>query len=435
MNLPSLTDLENERNNIKEVSKKKVRESLPKGRQSKEQIKEKRKPILEEQEKIKKKLDREAQQKSYEDYLEDLIKQDNGISLEDLIVLSMKYGNGDEKDLAKGDPLERVKKGLENVFTIQELKDLIQTNKNKKNTSSGEEESMQESGDNSENLMSMLPLLNKFQDQGFEGGIDPMLLMLSMGSQKKGYNNMGQIFFMMSMMNMLNKVQKKNGNGEGGNLTSEMVSTMYNEMKNLMNQQQTPQPQLDPLTLMIIKQMNSNTQQQSNHNNNNNGSSNEMLIKMFEMMNQRSQRESQLMQENWNQKFTQLMQIVQGSQRDPKQELFETMNILEKFQGKKGQQTKEELEYELKKKQLDLEEARRREMFRREDREKEREYDKENQMMGLLNTVADKVIGNGIGGLIKDVMSARSATSAAGQKGAELNEVDLGFDADDLDNF
>jgi len=118
-----------------------------------------------------------------------------------------------------------------------------------------------------------------------------------------------------------------------------------------------------------------------------------------------------LFQQNQNTQNA-LMNIMRGSsgqpQIDPDDRLIKSMNLVKEIQGEQRVRTKDELDFGLKKQELVLKESARQDMLDREERAIIREDEKSENILGIGKIVLDKVIGNGVGNLLQDVMSVKT---------------------------
>ncbi|MCP4762572.1 MAG: hypothetical protein GY870_12400 [archaeon] len=346
------------------------------------------------------------------------------------------FTQGDGKKMGKTvSPLKGIREGLEDMLNIQQLKDLVQGFRTIKEQPKNEEEDM---SDNNQNLMTMLPLFQKMQ--GGNGQIDPMMMMMLMngmgGGQKQG-NNMGQLFLMMSMLNMnTNQQQQQQSNPNGTPVqpnqanNAEMIKSIYQELQNVMNQQQQ-KPTIDPMTLMMMQSINKSNQSQ-----NNGGQNIEVLLDKFNTMMQNNQTNQMAMiMQSQNDKFERGMEMIAGAlHRDrPEEKILNNFQLFRELTGDKREKNVHEMEYDLKKQELGFKEAARRDMLDREERAQVRDGEKSNRIMDTASTVLDKVIGNGLGQLVGDLMSAKKPKAA--QLGRAEGQQSQDFDSSLLDDL
>lgn len=116
---------------------------------------------------------------------------------------------------------------------------------------------------------------------------------------------------------------------------------------------------------------------------------------------------------------------------DPEAKLMKSFQFFRDITGDKRQRSQQEMDYDLKKKEIELKEFARRDMLDREERSKEREDAKGERIMNTAGIVLDKVIGNGLGALMGDLMSLKG-----GKKGKKISTAPrTDFDAELLDDL
>jgi len=329
-------------------------------------------------------------------------------------------------------PLKGVREGLEDMLQIQQLQDMIKGFRDMKreNKNKGvEEEPM---GDNS-NMMGMLPLL---QQMSGNGKLDPMMLymtMMSAGGQNKSSNNMGQLFLMMSMLNMNNQQNQTAANGtplQNQPINMDSVKAIYDELKNVIQQQQQQTQKIDPVTLMMMQQISKSSNQPQNSQNL------EVIFDKLNTMqnNNQAQQMNMIMQQN-SERFERAMEGIAGmiSRERPEDKLMKNFQFFREISGDRRERSKHEMDFDIRKKEIELKEYARRDMLDREERSKEREDAKGQRIMDTAGIVLDKVIGNGLGALMGDFMSLKGGKKGKG-KGTPTAPRE-NFDADLLDDL
>lgn len=326
-----------------------------------------------------------------------LFDENKDIELEKIIPKVMKMG----KTISS---LKGIRETMEDVLNIQQLADLVKVMRHTKNKDKEEVEDSDNNTNNNMDFTSMLPFLQKINGAGFDSGqIDPLMLSMMM-SNNKGNNPLNQFFFMMSMANIIKNATNNNNesaNNVKPNISGDIITKLYEEMKNLMSQQQQ-QPTLDPAYMMVLQLLNKN--------NTNSDTVEKVLGKMTEMMStQQNNQLAQIMQLQ-NEKFERTIETLAGVlHTDPTKKLLDNFEIFNKLQGNSHSLTKDQMEYELQKEKIRLEEKRRRDLLEIEEREKERESVKSERLYGTAERVLNKIVGEGVGVLAKDIISARNS--------------------------
>lgn len=355
--------------------------------------------------------------------IEQLFDENKDIPIEEMLTRVIKTG----KTVSS---LKGVRETLEDIMNIEQLSELISTmrktkiaNINKKNDPEEEEEE-----DNS--MMTMLPFLQKMKNGGLDSSqMDPTMLALAMGSQGKGKNNMGQLFFMMSMANLFAGNQQQNGsnnknNNQNPNLSMDMIKGLYNEFQSVIKQQQ--QPAIDPTLMLVLKMMQQNQNQKPNNDNGNIA----MLIDKFNTMinNNQSQQMSMLMQQS-NDKFERGMELIAGAlnREKPEDRMYKSFELFRNLQGDSRAKSKDEMVFDIENKKLDIEKDKHVDILNREERQIVREDAKSGRLLDTAETILNKVVGQSIGALVSDISNARGGkknVSASGKKGFDATLLD-----------
>lgn len=355
--------------------------------------------------------------------IEQLFDENKDIPIEEMLTRVIKTG----KTVSS---LKGVRETLEDIMNIEQLSELISTmrktkiaNINKKNDPEEEEEE-----DNS--MMTMLPFLQKMKNGGLDSSqMDPTMLALAMGSQGKGKNNMGQLFFMMSMANLFAGNQQQNGsnnknNNQNPNLSMDMIKGLYNEFQSVIKQQQ--QPAIDPTLMLVLKMMQQNQNQKPNNDNGNIA----MLIDKFNTMinNNQSQQMSMLMQQS-NDKFERGMELIAGAlnREKPEDRMYKSFELFRNLQGDSRAKSKDEMVFDIENKKLDIEKDKHVDILNREERQIVREDAKSGRLLDTAETILNKVVGQSIGALVSDIANARGGkknVSASGKKGFDATLLD-----------
>ena len=286
----------------------------------------------------------------------------------------------------------------------------------------------EEEEDNS--MMTMMPFLQKMKNGGLDSSqIDPTMLALAMGSQGKGKNNMGQLFFMMSMANLFAGNQQQSGNNSNNtnqnpNLSMDMIKGLYNEFQSVIKQQQ--QPAIDPTLMLVLKMMQQNQNQKPNNDNGNIA----MLIDKFNTMinNNQSQQMSMLMQQS-NDKFERGMELIAGAlnREKPDDRMYKSFELFRNLQGDSRSKSKDEMLFDLENKKLDIAKDKHVDVLNREERQIVREDAKSGRLLDTAETILNKVVGQSVGALVSDIVNARGGkktNSVSGKKGFDATLLD-----------
>lgn len=368
--------------------------------------------------------------------IEALFDENKDIPMEEILT---SYFLGDGNKMAKKTtssvPLTDIKGALENMLSIQHLADMVMGFRDmKKNKNKEVEEEVV--SDNS--MLTMLPFLQKMQNGGLDvSKLDPLMLMMAMGmGGQKSNNNMGQLFLMMSMANMFAQQPSQpqpqktpNGNyipNQQQSINPDMIRAMWQELQNVMQSQQ--KPPFDPIQLLMIDAIKKSNTPQTNQNI-------EVLLDKFNtMLNNNQAQEIARILERQNEKWERGMQVIaQAINRDsPEEKLWSNFKMFKEMQGEQRQMSKDEMEYNLRKKEIELKDFERRDMLDREERSKELDNARSDRIMQTANIVLDKVIGNGLGSFVKDVMSVKGDGK---RRGRDSNPESRDYDPSLLDDL
>ncbi|MFW9881932.1 MAG: hypothetical protein ACFFG0_53390, partial [Candidatus Thorarchaeota archaeon] len=265
--------------------------------------------------------------------------------------------------------------------------------------------------------------------------------MMAMGrgsGNQKANNNMGQLFLMMSMANMFAQQPQpqpqKAPNGsyiqpqQQTGITPDMIKALWQELQNVMQSQQ--KPQFNPMELLMIDAIKKSSNPQQNQNI-------EILLDKFNTMMQNNQTQQMaVLLERQNDRFERGMQVIAQAlnRENPEDRLMASFKMFKEMQGEQRQMTEAEMGYNLKKHELTLQDYARRDMLDREEREKDREDAKSDRTMATVNTFIDKVVGNGVGHLLKDIMSVKNQNN--GDRRGRANEnTNQSYDPSLLDDL
>ena len=178
--------------------------------------------------------------------------------------------------------------------------------------------------------------------------------------------------------------------------------------------------------MKLMKDLFFNTQPQGKNSESN-------MIKFMGMMQQQSSENLRLIMENSNIKFNQLAQMFGGKQEDPMSKFMEGVKFTREQLGDNRAKTKDEMDFGLRSKELDLKDYARRDLLDREERNMDRENAKGQRFMEIGGVVLDKVIGQGLGTLVGDLMS--SIKNGKGSKTKASNNAKENFDHSLLDEL
>ena len=367
--------------------------------------------------------------------LDILLKENKDIDIEELIRTEVMGNNMATKKgttTRTGQPLKRVREGMEDVFTTLQLRELIEDFRKKKT----ENTDSQEANNTSDNKMAyMMPFLQKMQNGGTNaGGLDPNMLYLLMANQgNKGGNDLNQLLMLMMMMNAGSQNQHDaQGNPiyQGG-VNSNNMTMLMNEIKNIMDKQEQ-KPQIDPTMMLVLQMMNKQVSSQPQQNTMKDIAT---LITALNSQNSNKPQDTQLpmvmemMRQNWALQNERVMNMMPNEA--PEDRIIRSANLIRELQGDARQRTESEMDFALRKQQMVLDEQQRLDMLDREERAQNREDAKSDRTLGMVSTVMDKVIGEGLGQLVGDLVSARGK----GDKSARGANEPENFDASILDEF
>ena len=251
-------------------------------------------------------------------------------------------------------------------------------------------------------LYDVLPKLIK------SGNFDPSLLPESNTRVNQPINTN-----FMSMKDALSNIylraQQNQGSGVGNSQMDIIKSVL--EIIAMMNPQQGNQGQsnnkiYEMLMASILKQSNS-------------GNS-EIIANLL----------NNVFQQNAN--LMNMMNRPSGQPQTDKMDVFmKGVDFTERRMGDKRERSKDEMEFDLKRKELEIQEYGRRDMLDREERQMIREDAKGARVMDVASTVLDKVVGDGLGQLVGDLMSVKN--KKGGRRGRASKPPVQSYDASLLD--
>ena len=379
-----------------------------------------------------------------------LFDENTDLPLEEMLMEHLKTSPIKEgKTMGKTvSPLKGIREGLEDMLNIQQLKDLVMGFQTmKKNGNGNKDNNQQNNNNNNSNLSTLLPLLMKMQ--GGNGQIDPMTMMMmanSMGgNNNNGNNDLGQLFSMISIANMFNQNNNQNNNGNANNqnnlnqpnVNADIIKAIYGELQKVMNKQnqQSQKQAIDPLTLVMMQSINNSNKNQGIKSDN----TVEVLLDKFSgmMQNNQAQQMNVIMQQN-NDKWERSMEMIASAfnREKPDERFMNTFKMFREITGDQRQKSDNELSFDLKKQELILKEQSRQDMLNREERQTQREDAKSGRILDIGGVVLDKVIGNGLGNLVGDLMSAKKGSDKTKKRRgrAEIPQDD-DFDPSLLDDL
>ena len=184
------------------------------------------------------------------------------------------------------------------------------------------------------------------------------------------------------LLEMVKNMPNNQGGNNGGNnnILSQMKDIAY--LRDFFN----PKQQGDNTSMLGII-------------NDNNISARQQQDKHMELMMQKSDDRMMFMMQQLNQSKGQ-------PQENPRDNMRADLKFFREISGDKHQRTKDELEYSLKEKELSLKERSREDILNREERQIIRDDKKSQSILDIGGVVLNKVMGDGVGALINDVMSA-----------------------------
>jgi len=134
-----------------------------------------------------------------------------------------------------------------------------------------------------------------------------------------------------------------------------------------------------------------------------------------------------------------LNQIGSGQPSEPPEEkLMKSFEFYRALTGDNRQRTKDEMEFDLKRQELILREKARQDLLDREERQTQREDAKSERILSMGGVVLDKIVGNGLGNLVGDLMSAKGEKRKGNKKGSRrgrTSEPEENFDFSLLDDL
>jgi len=391
--------------------------------------KPKPKPVpieLSPQEKARIKLDREVRKKEKKQ-LVDAIFDENGDNPDQLIdIIKPFLYEVDEEEMPRTkttatkptartrSSLEGIKHTMEDLLSINELGKILKNLREKKNDD-------EENGDGGMDLGALLPLLMG-NNNGNGGGLnlDSILPLLLAGGNKKSNSNLPLVMMMMNTM------MNKNSNSD---TDPKLIREMYKEIKKAMSPQQSG---IDPNMILLLKAINQPQQQPQP-----NRDIEKLLVKFEQIQQQNQQNQLQQMLANQDNKYERLIDTVLSViQSDPKQEIVSTFGLLKEIQGDSRSKSKDEMEYELKKQELNMSNQLRRDAIEREERKLEREEQKSERFLENIQGIASTLLGGkGIPDLVGNLAGKKVNQSMNNQITKSMGD-DLGdFDLEDLEDL
>lgn len=362
-----------------------------------------------------------------------LYSENDDIPIEEIIKQSLLESDiempkkGGKKTARASTALTGTKNMLEDMLSIDQLKEFIEENRRRKQDKASESEPETSSTD----ILTLLPLLQNLQSQNQEqvtssssnllGNIDTnqlLLLQMLSGNQKKS-GGMNPLLLLL-MLNSQNQPQPQNSQ-----MNMELFKLLYNEMQN-KQQQQTG---IDPNTLLLLKVIGQDK--------GGNPDFDKLMMKIERMMEQNRTNQLQMIMQRSDDRNAQGMELVASAiQSNPKKELMETFSMFNQIAGDRRAKNKDEMEYDLKKYELNIHEDARRDTLDREERALEREDRKSDRFLDGVNTVADKILGDGgIGNLIVKGISSRGPKRRKSEDADNLLDDDIPIDLSDLDDL
>lgn len=312
--------------------------------------------------------------------------------------------------------LKGVRQTLEDMLNIDQLVHLVKTMREQKTKNMTPEESQQNDDNGIAQLMTLLPMLQS-KSENLDTSDPNLMMMLMMMMGNKSNNSGMNPMMLLPMLQFMNKQPAQQTDPRA-------ITELYNEMKNVMAQQQ--KPQYDPMMLMLMK----NLMENKNNNNNNNNNNNEIMMKMMEIQNNNQVQFTNMMMTVLGDKFERFAELI-PQQSDPTDTLVKNLEILRNLTGDQRKKEKDELEYDLKKKELDLKAMERKDLLDRQERAEDRESAKSERIVETADKIMDKILGEGTQAIIGEVFKNRRKT-----KGSGIDMDDLGgYSMDDLDDL
>lgn len=350
--------------------------------------------------------------------------------------------------------LKGVRELYEDKLQINELREIIRDSRERKSGDTSKA-SVDAEAEETSDLMSMLPLIKKLkgEGQGKLGMEDIIWLMMSRQNKQSG--NLLPIIMMMMQQQ---QTQGTTGTQQQPNV--EFNQMLLNEIKNIVGQQQAPA--IDPNTMLLMKFMDNqkqNTQQPSmerliiekliGNNQKQQQPGIELILDKFNTMISNNQAQQfQLMMQQSQDRFDHSMEMIAGVMRgkNPKKELLEDFKIFKSIQGDNRHRDKDEMDYDFKNKTLVLaekkridainrEDRRRSEMLNREERRDIREDAKSDKIMDLATDFIAPIMQDGLGGVINDIMSAKTGKGRRKKRKIQHSEDEQEFSASDIDDL
>ena len=373
-------------------------------------------------------INRETDQKEKSELLDTLFSENEDIDFEKILrkeVMSVAAKKG-TTSTRTGQPLKRVREGMEDVYTTLQLKELIDDFRKKKDNRTTEDDDTE-----SNDMSYMLPFLQKMQNGGGNvGNIDPTLLMMLMGNQgNKGSSGLNQIMMMMMLMNAGTQTQQQDASGNPvyrNGINPENMKVLMEQLQGIMKQQE--KPTIDPTVMLMLQMMNKQSQNQPQQNSMRDIATLITALKSTETPNNTPNMLLEMMKQNMELQNQRVISMIPNEA--PEERVMRNFGFFKDIMGDKRERTDSEMDFSLRKQQMLLDEQQRMDMLDREERAQAREDAKGDRTLSLINTVADKVIGNGLGQLVGDLVSARGK---GGKKTAPPDVEE--FDASILDDF
>lgn len=328
--------------------------------------------------------------------------------------------------------LKGIRETLEDAASIEQLQDIIT---NMRNAKLARNKKQDDDEVDDQNLAMLLPLLqqsqNQNQDQTGLPSPNPVtpdlntILLSQLASGKK--NAMNPMMLMMMMQMFGNQNQQSTPVNNNNNML--MMMEMF---KMVMNQNQ--KPQTDPILISLVQALvNQNKQPQRNTD------IDKLMMKFEQLQQQNNQNQLAMIMSQSDNKFGQAMEMVAGAfQANPKKELLETFNLFKNISGDNRSRSKDEMEYELKRHEIELHEQARRDALDREERKQQREDDKADRLYQSISNVTNQLVGeDGIAGLLGKVAGSKilSKRKDAPLKSPEELIENAEYSIEDLDEL
>lgn len=314
--------------------------------------------------------------------------------------------------------LEAIKKLLKDKIEVREMAALLNHPAflGTKNTNQ-DATAVSGQAEDSDDMLSTLLMSGLFnQPNNTAGNINEqnnlMLLTQLLGNKSgKGLNPV----VMLSVLKLLST------QNQGQNqMDSSAIKEFINEIKSIYTQQENQKPAIDPMMLYLIKS--------SERKPDNNA---ENMIRMLEMINNSTSQQIQTIAQLLGEKFERLAENVAGSQIDPNQQMMQNFQFFREIAGDQRERSKDELDFELRKTEMELKKQDRDEILARQERAELREDQKSERILGLVDNITGKVLGEGMKGLMETAFKGRRKKKDKGFDASELG----GYSPDDFDNL